>query len=197
MADSPDLISLARSAAQEAGVPEDLLLGLVKTESAWNPNARSRVGALGLTQVMPIWTSPTYAASIGMVGMTVADLMDPLTNLTAGARILAQELIRFGKPELAAMAYNAGAGVVKKAINEAGTDDPSVVSGYLPAAETRAYWQKVKNWANYYATNASELLTAAENTATDTAENIKQGSASTLFIVGLFVLGILFLAGRR
>ena len=107
MADSPDLISLARSAAQEACVPEDLLLGLVKTESAWNPNARSRVGALGLTQVMPIWTSPTYAASIGMVGMTVADLMDPLTNLTAGARILAQELIRFGKPELAAMAYNA------------------------------------------------------------------------------------------
>ena len=71
------------------------------------------------------------------------------------------------------------------------------MSGYLPAAETRAYWQKVKNWANYYATNASELLTAAENTATDTAENIKQGSASTLFIVGLFVLGILFLAGRR
>lgn len=200
MAESPELIALARSAAAAAGVPEDLFLGLVRTESNWNPSARSAVGALGLAQVMPIWASPSYAAAIGMTGITVSDLLDPATNLTAGARILAQELSRFGRPELAAMAYNAGAPAVMAAVRAAGTNEPQAVSDKLRAAETRAYWQKVTNWAEYYANKTAEWTAAAENVATDTAETIKDvtgGAVSPWLLVGVVVLGAIVWAVRR
>lgn len=200
MAESPELIALARSAANAAGVPESLFLGLVKTESAWNPSARSAAGALGLAQVMPVWASPSYAAALGMPGLTVEDLMNPATNLTVGARILAQELARFGRPELAAMAYNAGAGAVTAAIRAAGTTDPAAVSEKLRAAETRAYWQKVANWAAVYADRMNEWAAAAENVATDATETIKDvtgGMVSPWLLVGVVVLGIAFLAVRR
>jgi len=198
MSESPSLLALARSAADAAGVPEDLFLGLVRTESGWDPNARSGVGALGLAQVMPIWASASYSASIGMPGITVADLLLPEINLQVGARILAQELQRFGRPELAAMAYNAGAGAVTKAIQAAGTNDPATVSDHLPALETRQYWQKVTNWAAYYANKVGEIAATAENVATDTVEGWRDvtGGASPWFLVGLVALGIVWLASR-
>lgn len=195
MAETPQLIQLATAAAQEAGVPPELFLGLVKTESAWSPNARSGAGALGLAQVMPIWATPAYSREIGMEGITVADLMNPTTNLQAGARILAGELKRFGGSwELAAMAYNAGAGVVNRAIQAAGTRDPEQVSAHLPAAETRAYWQKVLNWANTYMQRISDIQATAENAAVEVVENVKETGAvapvmlAILAAVGLFLL---------
>lgn len=193
MAESPELIALATAAANAAGVPPHLFLGLVRTESAWNPAARSHAGALGLAQVMPIWTSPSYAAEIGMTGITPADLMIPQTNLTAGARILAAELRRFGSWELAAMAYNAGAGAVTKAIRQAGTTNPAAVSSRLPAAETRAYWQKVLNWAEAYAQKISGMQAAAENAVTEATEEIKdatRGTAAPVMLAILAAIGI-------
>ena len=197
MAETPQLIALATTAANAAGVPPELFLGLVKTESDWNPNAQSGVGALGLTQIMPIWASPSYAASINMTGITPADLMDPATNLQAGARILAQELARFGVPELAAMAYNAGAGVVNRAIQQAGTKDPATVSNYLPAAETRAYWQKVENWANVYAKKIGAIQAQLENVATDVTENVKGSASPAILAVTLIIGAAILWAARR
>ena len=199
MAESPELIALATAAANAAGVPPHLFLGLVRTESNWQPAARSAAGALGLAQVMPIWASPSYAAEIGMQGITPADLINPSTNLTAGARILAAEIRRFGSWELAAMAYNAGAGAVTRAIQKAGTKDPQKVSEQLPAAETRAYWQKVINWSDAYAQKISGIQAAAENAATEAVEEIKDatsGAAAPMLLAAVFALG-LFLLVRK
>jgi soluble lytic murein transglycosylase-like protein len=53
---------------------------------------------------------PGTAASLG-----VTDRLDPQQNLEGGAKYLAQMLDRFGTPELALAAYNAGPGAVDKA----------------------------------------------------------------------------------
>lgn len=45
--------SLVEDAAKEAGLPTQLVAGLLKQESSWNPNATSPVGAEGLGQFMP------------------------------------------------------------------------------------------------------------------------------------------------
>lgn len=189
MAESTYLRNLAIAAAQEAGIPSSLFLGLVKTESDWDPQAHSGAGAIGLTQVMPIWASPSYAVSIGLPGLTVDQLWDPGMNLRVGARILAGELKRFGEPGLAAMAYNAGAGVVRNAIAKAGSSDAAAVSPYLPAAETRAYWKQVENWAEYYLNKVSELSASVENAATDVTETARGVADSPGGkVVGLLVL---------
>lgn len=98
-----DYRQAARDAARRYGVPEDLFLRVVQQESAFNPEAVSSAGAIGLTQLMP-----GTAADLGV------DPRDPLQNLEGGARYLAQQLDTFGDPALALAAYNAGPGRVRQ-----------------------------------------------------------------------------------
>lgn len=73
----------------------------IEIESAYDPNARSQVGAIGLGQLMP---------------ETASDLrVDPYNwrqNLDGSARYLLMMLEQFGEPRLALAAYNAGPNAV-------------------------------------------------------------------------------------
>jgi len=94
---------MAREAARQHGVPEDLFLRLVQQESGWNPNAESHKGAFGLAQLMP-----ATARKLGV------NRKDPKQNLEGGARYLKQQYVTFGSWRLALAAYNAGPGAVQK-----------------------------------------------------------------------------------
>jgi soluble lytic murein transglycosylase-like protein len=86
------------TAAQRYGLDPKLLHAIVIVESAYHPNAVSKVGAGGLTQLMP-----ATAAGLG-----VHDRFDPSDNLLGGAAYLARQVLRFGDLRLALAAYNAG-----------------------------------------------------------------------------------------
>ena len=109
-------LNMARAAARQHGVPEDLFLRLVQQESGWNPTAKSHKGAFGLAQLMP-----GTARALGV------DRSDPAENLEGGARYLKQQYREFGSWRLALAAYNAGPGAVKK------------YKGVPPFRETRNY----------------------------------------------------------
>jgi soluble lytic murein transglycosylase-like protein len=201
MAD-PMLESLARAAAIREGIPAELFLGLIKTESNWMPTVKSSAGAIGLSQVMPFWAStPAGRAVTGLE--RVEDLFDPEKNLTAGARILAAEIRQFGNPALALMAYNAGSAAVNKAAKKAGSNDPAAVSQYLPAAETRAYWKKVLTWAAHYAGEISAVDArqgaASGNLPGKVAEWVKRsvGASGLLILFSAALAGAIILGGRR
>ena len=98
--------SLASSifdAALGEGIDPDLAFRLVRLESEFNPRAKSPVGAIGLTQLMP------STARFYQKGVTVDDLYDSDTNLKIGFRYL-RNLMRLynGNIELALVAYNRG-----------------------------------------------------------------------------------------
>ena len=103
----------------------------IAVESAFNPDARSSVGAIGLGQLMP----PT-ADLLGV------DPHDPEDNLRGSARYLLAQLEDFGAADLALAAYNAG----PEAVREFG--------GIPPYAETEGHVAKVLRLAN--ATLSSE-----------------------------------------
>jgi len=86
------------AAALAHGLDPKLLHALVITESGYRVDARSPVGAGGLTQLMP-----DTARELG-----VADRFDPVENLRGGADYLARQILRFGDLRLALAAYNAG-----------------------------------------------------------------------------------------
>lgn len=111
---------LLDQAAQETGLPRDYLEALMGIESAGNPGAVSPKGALGLMQLMP-----DTARSVG-----VTDPMDPAQNIMGGARYFKQQMDTFGDPMLAAAAYNAGPGAVRK------------YGGVPPYRETQDYVSK-------------------------------------------------------
>lgn len=91
--------------AAKYDISPTLLEAVVWQESRWNTGAVSRVGARGLTQLMP--------GTARQMGVNSAD---PMSNLEGGARYLRMQLDAFGGDiERALAAYNAGPARVTKA----------------------------------------------------------------------------------
>ncbi|HEX9585288.1 MAG TPA: lytic transglycosylase domain-containing protein [Gammaproteobacteria bacterium] len=108
--------------AQRHRLSADLVHAVVQVESAYNPGAVSRKGAVGLMQLMPE-TARRYG---------VHDRRDPHRNLEAGVRYLRDLILRFNNVVLALAAYNAG----ENAVERYGNKVP-------PFPETQQYVRKV------------------------------------------------------
>lgn len=131
-----ELIKLARETASRHGVPQGIFLSQMKTESNFNPNAVSPVGAEGIGQLMP-----ATAKELG-----VQNPFDPAQNLDGAARYLRQQIDRFGgNVEKGVAAYNAGAGNVEK------------YGGVPPFEETRNYVKKVLGGAAAFSDDAAGM----------------------------------------
>ena len=137
------------AAAEAEGVPPLLLLALVRQESAFNPDAGSPAGALGLTQVIPP-TGVQIAASLE-VRWDPQLLYEPASSLRFGAHYLATQLELFEGDLLAALAaYNAGPTQAERWYGLQWAPGPD---GYVDAVdftETKRYLERViENYAWY------------------------------------------------
>lgn len=90
---------IIKSAAEQFQIDEALLHAVIKTESAYNAQAVSPKGALGLMQLMPA-TAKRYG---------VTNALDPVENIQGGARYLKDLMVKFNNDlSLVLAAYNAG-----------------------------------------------------------------------------------------
>ena len=137
-------------AARDFQVDAGLLRGLVRQESVFDAGARSRAGAIGLTQIMPA-TAKALVRSVLRVRYRRAFLYDPDVNARLGAAYLAQLLRRFnGSAVYALAAYNGGPTRMTRIIREnAGRPEDEVLESH-PFYETREYVRRVLLYAASY-----------------------------------------------
>ncbi|MCE2489433.1 MAG: transglycosylase SLT domain-containing protein [Anaerolineae bacterium] len=99
-----------QAAAREHGMDPLLLFSLIRLESLFDPWAEAAAGEKGLTQVIPS-TGDYIAGQINWPDYQHSDLLRPHASITFGAWYLAEQMERFNRDPLVALAgYNAGPG---------------------------------------------------------------------------------------
>ena len=94
-----------------------LVVAVITCESTFNTYAVSGVGAMGLMQVMPD-TGVYLADKAGFKLRRNTNLFDSELNVELGAAYLADLIQRFGSPEHALVAYNAGPTLARKILSQ-------------------------------------------------------------------------------
>jgi soluble lytic murein transglycosylase len=137
--------------ARRYNIDPYLVAGVIRQETIFNPQARSRANALGLMQLLPA-TGRLVARkySLGNGQVTPSDLYNPILNIQLGTAYLSDMIQDFGRFEYAAAAYNGGPSRVVRWMRELPSAEIEEWVDSIPFSETRAYVQGVYRNARQY-----------------------------------------------
>jgi soluble lytic murein transglycosylase len=136
--------------AQAVGIEPSLLQALIREESAFNPKARSWVGAMGLAQLM-VPTAREVCQQVGVPWTGAAALYEPDLNLRLGSRYLANVMKKFDRNAFYAVAsYNAGPGRVSGWLKGRKVVPMDEWVEDIPIEETRWYVKRVLSSEHVY-----------------------------------------------
>ncbi|MCM5552081.1 lytic transglycosylase domain-containing protein [Pleomorphomonas sp. NRK KF1] len=142
------LDAIPESARHQKQVETAMVYGIARQESAFDPRARSKAGALGLLQLIPS-TAANTAKAIGVKYSKDRLTSDAGYNATLGAAHLRELLDEFGGSYILTFAaYNAGKSRVREWVQRFGDPrnpgvDPVDWIESIPYGETRNYVQRV------------------------------------------------------
>ncbi len=132
-----------RAAAAES-VSAGILWAIMRQESAYDRQARSKAGALGLLQLMPATASQLAGRSVPEDSLRDAGL-----NVRLGARYVRALFAEFGDARAVLASYNAGEEAVRRWSGAGAAIDDEWVER-IPYRETRDYVKQVyANWRRY------------------------------------------------
>lgn len=144
-----------KAAARQLDLDEAWVNGLIRQESRFIAQARSRVGASGLMQLMPA-TAKWVAGRIGLKDWQWSQVTEVETNISLGTYYLRHVLDTLdGSPVLASAAYNAGPGRAR-AWRAGERMEAAIYAESIPFNETRDYVKRVMANSSYYAHNFSQ-----------------------------------------
>ena len=136
--------------AKERGLDANLVRGLILQESYYNPEAKSRVGATGLMQLMPP-TAKEHARRL-RIPFAVSRLENPKVNVQLGTYHLRMLINMFdGNVYYAVASYNAGQGNLMKWRRAAPRKPTDEFLESIPFQETRNYVKRVTMLRSTYA----------------------------------------------
>ncbi|MDZ4661771.1 MAG: transglycosylase SLT domain-containing protein [Pseudomonadota bacterium] len=166
-----DFLSAVTEFAAQKNIESDLILSLIRQESAFSRTAVSRSGALGLMQLIPP-TADEVAKDLNFQSLNIPDeVFQPKLNIQMGTHYLAKMLKKYrGHVPLALASYNAGPtrldrwlnakGIAKK-IREKTDFDPmdDLWVEELPWGETSFYVKSIlRNLVIYRSLKAPETF---------------------------------------
>ena len=166
---------LAQAARRES-LPESLLFAIARRESGFWPEARSRVGAAGLMQVMPKtaeYVNQQAGERLSLPSPLVID--DPNHNIALGAAYFNGLMNDHQQNRILSLAaYNAGPSRVKRWTKRRLPLDAWIES--IPFSETRAYVQTILMYAYVYGKRFNEPIEFLYDIDFETFEPIAEQS---------------------
>jgi soluble lytic murein transglycosylase-like protein len=131
-----DIATSIYQASNRYSVPPEMILAVIQTESAFDVNALSDKGAIGLMQLLPS-TAQEIAQELGKAWPGDALLRDPSANIEMGTYYLTKLIGQFDNMAVALAAYNHGPGRITQ-LADAKADLPmgysqKVLSNYIYA----------------------------------------------------------------
>lgn len=137
--------------AKEYDVDEALVYAVIRTESGFDSDAKSSVGAMGLMQMMPSTFESTQKMLDGKITHKEAELYDPQVSIKYGVYYLSFLLDHYdGAEKLAVAAYNGGYANVDSWLEDARYSKDGMTLSDIPFAETKKYVERVEDAKSVY-----------------------------------------------
>jgi soluble lytic murein transglycosylase len=145
-------------ASKTNGVDPSWLFGITRQESAFNPHARSPVGASGLMQLMPK-TATQIAKLINQPLKSQSELLNPDRNIQLGSAYLRRMYDQNQRnPVLATASYNAGPHRISRWLPEKALPADIWIEN-IPYNETRGYATSVLSYAAIFDYQRKQAIT--------------------------------------
>ena len=128
-------------------LPSHLVFAVIKAESGFDADAVSRVGAVGLLQIMP--STFLWLTDLTGEGLEPDRLYDPEVNIRYGCYFLRYLLDIYEDETLALAAYNAGMGNVAKWLSSEEYSENGRLTN-IPFEETKNYINRVLRFRDTY-----------------------------------------------
>ena len=141
-------VSLVEENAEKFEIDESLLYALIKTESGFDENAVSSIGAKGLTQITP----DTFQWLQTKTGEEYEEnaLFEPEISVYYGAYFLDMLLEEFDNTETALAAYHAGRGKVNEWLSDPRISPDGETLENIPYEDTAGYVKRVMKVTEKY-----------------------------------------------
>lgn len=133
--------------SEEYNIDENFIYAVIKTESGFDSDAKSEVGAVGLMQLMPIAFEEVSNKIDNGQELEYSDMYKPEYNIMYGSWYLSYLYKQFGSYELTIAAYHAGMTEVRRWLDEGILDEDNLDLDNIPDdfSNTSHYINKVIN----------------------------------------------------
>jgi soluble lytic murein transglycosylase len=156
-----------KAASEKYDLDPFLVCAIIYVESKFEPSSKSRVGAVGLMQIMP--ETGQWAATKRGNSYTVDDLDNPSVNIDTGCWYFRYLLLKYKNEKLALAAYNSGFKNVDRWLVKSKDKTVDEIIASIPYKETRQFIDRVEGAQEIYRkTYAAEFVNNnAGNTQND------------------------------
>lgn len=136
--------------AEQNGLDPYLVYSVIRAESNFNPQAKSKAGALGLMQLTPATFEWLQKKDKSESALSQEKLYAPEVNVRYGCRFLSLLLKKYSIRRTALCAYNAGIARVDSWLKDENLSNDGISLKSIPYPETRNYADIVEqNYRQY------------------------------------------------
>lgn len=142
--------NLIEKYSEEFNIDKIYIYSIIKTESGFNPDSTSNLGARGLMQIMPDAFDWIKLKLNDESEITYDEMYDIENNIKYGTFLIDYLYEEFGDIKLAAAAYHAGRGQVNSWLDNPEYSEDGVSLLEIPTNDTRHYVDKIEKAIRVY-----------------------------------------------